>query len=193
MSKLIKVEQTAQELIIGPTRLGRLVAALQLALVTLPLAYAGLVVFFAVDYIFRFAEEEPVAGLFWLSLLVLAMLFAFLVAIVRFLRHQTWIFDARQRAVIADVRGLFGSVGQGEADLREVAALVVDRRSWPAKSELRLRLDSGEEEPILTGRGLGAAIEEAAQAIDGFMKEQRYPIDVETDSPDYAGQEGANE
>ncbi len=193
MSKQIAIEQDEQGLTIRPTMLGRIAAALHLALVTLPLAYGGLVIFFAVDYIFRFAEEEPVAGLFWLSLLALALLVAFLVAIVRFLRHETWTFDAGQRAVIADVRGLFGSVGQGEADLREVEALVVQSRSWPAKSELLLRLESGEEEAVLSGRGLKGAVEEAAKAIERFMKEQRYPVDVERGPRGGAGANEANE
>lgn len=180
MSKQIIIDHSDDsQLIVRPSLWGRASAALHLAALTLPLTFAGLALFFAVDYIFVLSEQEPAPGLFWLSLLALAALAAMLAAVVRFRRHESWCFDATNRQVTADVRGLFGTLGQGEAELREIEAIYVDRRRWPALSMLGLRLDGDREEIILKGRSLGPAVDEAAQAIEQFLKQHRYPIDVE--------------
>ena len=180
MNAQIEVERSGQTLTIRWTRRGRLMSALYRGAKLFPLIMGGLAIFFMPDYVCRFAEEEPVTGLFWGSLAGLALLISFLASTLRYFRSDRWIFDGANRTVTAEVKTLWGQPGVGEADLRDLEALRVRARRWPRTSEMRLRLDSGEEEVIVAGHGMGEQISEAAEEIRDFLRDQRYQVALES-------------
>lgn len=175
----IELQKSGDSLTIEWSRTGRLMAALHRAVMLFPMLMGGLAIFFMPDYVCRYAEEEPVTGLFWGSVAGLALLITFLAATLRYLRRDRWIFDGADRKVIAEVRTLWGEPAVGEAELRELEALMLRTRRYPGRSELKLRLDSGEEEVLVEGRGVAKELEDAAQTIVDFLRDQRYHVDLE--------------
>ncbi len=179
MGRQIDIEERGDTLTLRQTRWGRLMAALYRAVVVFPLVMLALMVVFMPDYIFRFAEEEPVTGLFWAAFAGLALLVAGLASTMRYLRRDRWIFDGSSRMVVAEMATLWGEPGRGEADLRELESMGLMRRRWPKKSALILRLKSGREETVFSGRGMGAELESVADSIMEFLRRQRYHIELE--------------
>lgn len=178
MSPQIEYTEHEDVLTVGYTRRGRLMAALHRMLILFPLVMAGLAFFFLPDYIFQLREAEPVPGLFLASLAGLALLVAGLAATLRYLRRDKWTFDGGARKVIATVETLWGKPGEGEVEMREVEALAIKTRRWPARSELHIHLDSGQQEVMFAGRGLADEIEDIADGIIEFLREQRYHVDL---------------
>lgn len=179
MTTQIEMEQSGDVLTVRWSRRGRAMLALYRTLKLFPWVMGGLAVFFLPDYFFRYAEEEPVTGLFWGSLAALALLITLLAATLRYLRNDQWIFDGTDRTVTAEVQTLWGDPAQGEAELRELEALMLRTRAWPRKSQLMMRLESGEEEVLFANHGLSTELEEIADRIIDFLREQRYHVDLE--------------
>lgn len=179
MKGQLKYIESDQTLIVEWTRRGRFLAAFYRAIKVFPIAMGALAIFFLPDYLGRFRGEEPFPGLFWLSLAMLAVLGSALVALFRFMRRDRWIFDGTERKVVAEVKTLYGRPSTGEAELREVEALLLDSRGGLRRSALMLRLDSGEEEELFSGNGLGDDLEEVAERVMGFMREQRYQVELQ--------------
>ncbi len=179
MSPQIELEISGDVLTVRWSRRGRLMAALYRGIKLFPLIMGGLAIFFMPDYVFRFAEEEPVTGLFWGSLAALALLISFLASSLRYFRSDQWIFDGSELVVAAEVQTLWGKPARGEAELRELEALMLETQKWPRRSRLGMRLESGEEEILLQAHGLGDELDEVAETIFEFLRDQRYHIDLE--------------
>ncbi len=127
---------------------GRWMAALARGVMVAPLAMGALMVIFMPDYLFRWAEEEPMTGAYWLAFSVLAGLVGFLSGLGRYLRRDRWIFDVETEAIIAESQGMWGPPKSGEASLRELEALELYEGPMWKRTMLGIRLDSGERKPI---------------------------------------------
>lgn len=180
MARHIEIETGSDSLTLTHTRWGRLVAALYRGLWLFPLVMLGLMVVFMPDYVFRFAEEEPLPGLYWAAYAALALLVAALASTLRYLRSDQWKFDGSSRVVAAEVSALWGEPGRGEADLRDVEAFSLARHRWPKKSELKLHLESGEQEVVFARRGGADELEAVADEIMEFMRRHRYHVELRT-------------
>ncbi len=180
MARKIVWEITDDVLIVRRSKYGRFSAGLYAAAKTFPLALGAAAVFFSPDYFFgRITADEPVPGLFWLSLVLIALFASFLWALFQFLRRDRWIFDGEGRILVAEVKTLFGGPATGEAELRELEALLLQSRGGPRKSALRLRLASGEEEVLFSGHGLGEELTELSEVITNYLREYRFQVSVE--------------
>lgn len=170
--KQVDVSEQEGRLIISWSRLGRLVQALWTVIGVAPLAFLGLAVFFAPDiFLGDIQSQEPVPGLFWVSLAGLGLLVGLLVGLFRFLRYQTWIVDGRRQRLIVEVKTMMGAPVTAEVELGELKALVVEERSGLRISALRLRLE-GSEEVLYSGRGLANEVQEHSVAIKAFLDAQ---------------------
>lgn len=177
--KQLELEKEGDLLVASWSRWGRLRGAGGLVLKTAPLAFAALAIFFAPDvFLGDITEREPVRGLFWLSLAGLALAVGVLVGLFRLLRRVRWIFDGGERKVTAEVKTLMGAPAAGEAELRDVAALLVVSGGLFRRSALKMRLKSGEEEELFSGTGLGSEVDELAEELREFFRSQRYEVEV---------------
>ncbi len=183
MAKRLELNEESGELTVQLTLWGRVVAGTFRGIKIFPWLALIAGVFFLPDYIGRYRAEEPVTGLFWLSILSLVFLGCFLWGVLRVLRRDRWVFDGNSRRVIAEVPRLFRQPARGEADLREIEALQLKTRRFPFESELTVRIDTADEgvrtETILAEPGMGAQIEQAADAIIEFLRDHRYYVDLE--------------
>lgn len=179
MTRRIEMQESGDILTVQWSRMGRLIAAIHRVIKLFPFVMGGFAIFFMPDYVCRFAEEEPVTGLFWGSIAALSLLICFLAGTLRYLRRDRWIFDGSDRILIAEVQTLWGEPATGEADLRNLEALMLHTRRYPWRSALHLRLESGEEEVLIEGHGMGEELDQTTQKIMDFLRDQRYHVDLE--------------
>ncbi len=178
-------------LVVQITRWGRLWAALTRWLVIVPVAFFAAVVFFTPDLMFgTVRQEEPVPGLFVLTLLGLAVAGATLFSVSRYLRWERWIFDGEARKVFAEARTMFGMTQRGDADLRDISHLLLDARSGVvAVSRLGLELKDGHQEILLSGRGIGDEVQKVGEAVKEYLRECRYPVElIDVDESETGGE-----
>lgn len=178
--KQIDVEQQGQKLFLRWTWQGRVLQAVLSLLFVAPLAFAALVVVFAPDLILGdIRAEEPREGLFFFSLAILAMAVGVLVGFFKFFRHQRWIIDGKEGVLVGESLSLTGASALGEADLREIEALMLDSPGAFRKNRLGLRLRTGEEEVLFSGYGLHKDLEEVFVCLEQLFRKERYQIQME--------------
>lgn len=178
MIRKITIHREGDILTLEWSRWGRAVSGWYRGIKLFPWVMGGFTVFFMADYLCRYAEEEPLPGLFWGSLVALSLLISSLAAVVRYFRRDRWIFDGEDRVVVAEVGSLRGKPARGEEDLREVEAVLLVENGWPGTSAVALRFGSGAEERLFAGHGMSSEMEAAAGEIREFLREQRYHVDL---------------
>lgn len=178
MASRIDIQRDGPVLTLGWTLWGRVVGGFYRAVKIFPWLAGIAAVFFLPDYWGRYAEEEPVPGLFWGSILALVLLGCFLFGVLRVVRDERWMFDGEERSVIAEVQLLWASPKQGEIPLRNLEAVELTTRTWPFSSELAIRIDDPEaerdREVVFEEPGMASEFEKAADAIMEFLKQERY-------------------
>ncbi len=187
MSGHIDVEQEGEVLTTRLSLPGRLIAGFYRGAKIFPWLLAIAAVFFFPDYYGRYAEQEPVPGLFWGSIVGLVLLGCFLWGVLRVVRRDRWIFDGKRRDVRAEIQTLWGEPGRGAAGLREIEGLELVANRWPRESELAVWIDSDEvgrrREVMFSGPGMVDELRDVGERVVEFLRDQRYYVELD-DNPE---------
>ncbi len=164
-----EIEDNQSHLLIRASQWGRWMAALTRGVMVAPLAMGALMVVFMPDYLFRWAEEEPMTGAYWLAFSLLAGLAGFLSGLGRYLRRDQWAFDVQSEQIVAETQGMWGPPKRGEAALEELAALELYEGPLWRRNILGIRLHSGERKPIGWRWGGADELASIGQSIADFV------------------------
>lgn len=171
-------EETSGALAIGESARGRAIGALTRGLVVAAGASALLSIFLLPDFIGRYAEREPVAGLYALSLAGLAGLAGFALGLSRWLRRERWLLDARAGALVLE-RGLGRGEPMSEAiDLEHVSAIEWARRPWFRASTLDAVMSDGHTIPLLSAPAFDASLDRVVDAVEEYCRRERVGLHV---------------
>lgn len=186
MGTNIDIKQSDQALVLRLSLWGRIRAGIERGVKILPWLLGIAVVFFIPDYIGQYADQEPVAGLFWGTVAALAVLGSALWGVTRVFRQDVWIVDVSERTLSAEIRTLwtmFGEPGRGVVDLRNIDAVELTTARWPKRSEVAVRLQIDEHgtkrEVMFEAHGMADEIEEVARRLVDYLEQQRYFVDLE--------------
>lgn len=172
------IHNDGERLEISPSGRGRFVWALERFAIGTPLLFGAMAIFFLPDYLGRYAREQPAPGLFWLSLLMVAMLIASLLAVLRFLRHERWTFDAGARQIAYETRTFYGPMHGAEEALGNVTRVEMQGGRWPRTSTVTIELGEGVREMVCRVRGGADELVAIARALEEFFKRHRYRVEV---------------
>ncbi|TXD39127.1 hypothetical protein FRC98_01615 [Lujinxingia vulgaris] len=183
MADIIVAAEREGALEVGRSRLGQARAAVGRAALAFPLVMGALALVLLPDYLGRYREAEPVAGLYWVALAMMALLFAAIVGSVSALRHERWIFDGPGRQLQVQVR-LMASVQEAAVPMRDVERLHLMRGAGLRPSRLDVVLKEGRRETLARGYFVGERLEEVGQVICDYLRSHRFFVELECDSPD---------
>jgi hypothetical protein len=167
--KYFRLEQTDEKLTLEETTRGRLAAALGRFAVSFPLVFLGLSFFFIPDYIGRYAEAEPVPGLFWLVVFAVAILIALILATLRFVRFERWTFDRKKGEIVYQTHGLYGAGVEAAVKLDQITRVGLERRSPPLESFVVIDLTDGHREIIARRRGAIVELETIVTSVEALL------------------------
>ncbi|MBA2660866.1 MAG: hypothetical protein H0U74_01110 [Bradymonadaceae bacterium] len=162
---------------VGPSARGRLVWALERWALVMPAALLGLILFFLPDYVGRYAEQEPFRGLVLLAIVALAAFVSMLLAVLRYVRHERWVFDAEERRLAYHTRTLYGVTHDESVELREIATVVVTLRASPKQSTIEVGLEGGHREVICQTRWRPSELTAISEAMRDFFKQGRFKVE----------------
>ncbi len=162
----------------GESPQGRLQGALgRFVAVTIGVGVA-LSAFLLPDYLGRYRAEEPIEGLFLLSILLVAGLAGFALALARMMRRERWIVDAPDGALVLE-RG----IGRGEPrseviDLGRVRSFDLKVVSWWRTSSLDAIMDDGKSINLVACSSFDTSLRGVADALSTYLDRQRSGVDV---------------
>lgn len=174
--KLFYSLQEEGRLEVGPTAWGRLVWALERWGIAWPVMMVGISVFFLPDYFGKYAAQEGVQGIFWVSLLAVAGFVSMLLGILRFLRHERWIFDGEARALVYQTRTLYGTLQEESVPLREIQKIEIELAGGLRSSRIVVAFAGGHREVVCKTRWRVGEVREIADALREFLKKNRYEV-----------------
>ncbi len=175
--KLFYCLQEEGRLEVGPTGWGRLVWALERWALVWPLMMGALSLFYLPDYLGRYSETTSDSTIFWVSLLAVASFVSMLVAVMRFLRHERWVFDGESRELMYQTRTLYGTLQEAAVDLRDIKKVEVTRGRGLRASSIVVEFAAGHREDLCKTRwGLGE-VEGIAEGLRVFLKGARYDVE----------------
>lgn len=167
--KYFQIEETREGLTLEETVRGRMAAALGRFAVTFPLVLAGLSFFYIPDYIGRYRAEEPVVGIFWAVVFGFALLIGFVLAALRFVRLERWVFNRQTRELSYETQGIYGP-GQGASvGLEKILSAEVQLRSPPFHSLIVFELADGHRETVARSRVSPEEIKALAERLEAFF------------------------
>ncbi|RDV39802.1 hypothetical protein DV096_04355 [Bradymonadaceae bacterium TMQ3] len=181
MADIIVAAEREGTLEVGRSRLGQTRAAVGRAALSFPLVMGGLALILLPDYLGRYREAEPVPGLYWVALAIMALLFAVIVGSVSALRREWWIFDGPRRQLQVQVR-FMASVQEASVPLRDVEGLKLVRGGFGGQARLDIVLKEGRRETLARGYFPGDRLEVVGQAISDYLKSHRFFVELEREA-----------
>lgn len=170
-------EEQEGVLVFGEAPGGRLGAALRRGVMATVLSTLVIGVVLIPDYLFRYREQTPKAGLFALSILLVAAVLGFAFGMARLARSERWILDPAQKVLILE-RTVFGKPRPSEAlDLSHVAQWQVGTATLGQGSSIVVMLQQGQEQPVplrlIGGWGKRAPVVAVYEKIRSFCKSRK--------------------
>jgi hypothetical protein len=130
------------------------------------------------DYIGRYRAEEPADGLFLLSILGIAALAGFALALARILRRERWIVDAPGGALVLE-RAVGGGEPRSEVlDLSRVRAIEWRVVRWWRTSSVDAIMDDGASVNLVACSSFDTSLRAVAEAIASYAATHRVGVDV---------------
>ncbi len=153
------------------TTLGRLAAAGTWALGGLLAGAVGGFLFFGIDEVGRATAGVEGVPVFWLSILVLAVLVGFFFFVVRMLRHRSWLIDRAESKLVHRFQRAFNDPQFSPVELELVKRVSIEGRVPGGASRVMVLFDDGAEETLLTTRLGGWSLRQVrdgiVEALDG--------------------------
>jgi hypothetical protein len=176
--KLFFTTEEDNALQIGPTPIGRLMAASErFAMVFLFAIFAG-GIFFLPDYIGRYRENEPEPGFYVYLLLICGLFVAFVASLVRFLRKEVWVFDLDEKMLVYESSRMLGGFQQAGVELADVEHLSYEPAAFPSTSGIYVTVEGAERvETICESRFGHDSIASIAAELASFIDESGWDID----------------
>ena len=179
----MKLYFTAEEdnsLQIGPTPVGRLLAASERFVIVFLFAVFAGGIFFLPDYIGRFRQNEPEPGFFAWLLLICGFFVAFVASLVRFLRKEVWVIDLDERVFVYETSRMLGGFQQAGVDLEDVERIVFESASFPRTSGIYVEVEGAERlETLCESRFSESAIRSIAEQLTSFIGDHGWDVDVD--------------
>ncbi|MGM0556786.1 MAG: hypothetical protein ACQEVA_10450 [Myxococcota bacterium] len=163
---------------IGPTPVGRLVAASErFAMVFLFAIFAG-GIFFLPDYLGRYRQNEPEPGFHVYLLLICGLFVAFVASLVRFVRKEVWVLDLDEDMLVYETSRMLGGFQQAGVDLDDVEYLAYEPAAFPGTSGIYVTIEGAERvETICESRFSHESIRTIAESLESFIDERGWDID----------------
>lgn len=175
--KLFYRQQEEGRLEVGPTGWGRFVWALERWALVWPMVMGALSLFYLPDYLGRYSETASDSTIFWVSLLAVASFVSLLLAVMRFLRHERWIFDGESRELVYQTRTLYGTLQEASVDLRDIRKVEVGRGRGLGASTIVVEFAAGHREVLCKTRWGMGEVEGIAAGLRVFLKSARYDVE----------------
>lgn len=175
--KLFYSLEEDRRLEIGPTGGGRFVWALERWALVWPLVMGGLSLFYLPDYLGRYSTTVSDSTIFWVSLLAVASFVSLLLGVMRYLRHERWIFDGESRELVYQTRTLYGTLHESSVELREIKQIEVDRVKGFRSSTIVVEFAAGHREVLCKTRWGTREVEGIAEALRVFLRKARYDVE----------------
>src|SRR5690554_4736692 len=163
--KLFYVLQESCRLEVGPTGWGRFVWALERWALVWPLLMGALSLFYLPDYLGRYSETASDSTIFWISLLAVASFVSLLTAVLRYLRHERWVFDGESRELVYQTRTLYGTLQEAAVDLRDIKRVEVVLVGGLKASAIVVEFAGGHREDLCKTRWGGGEVEVIAEGL----------------------------
>src|SRR5690554_4203023 len=175
MAEVIRATEVDEALELGRSAWGRARAGLGRAALTFPLGMLALAVVLLPDYLGRFRHTEPVAGLYWASLALMALLLAVIVGAVGSLRRELWIFDGPARELRVRV-SLIAGTQEAAVPLRDIQRLELVEGGRGGFASLDVILAEDRRETLAKGYFLAERLEDVGEATCDYLKKHRFQV-----------------